>query len=1135
MKKPIKISKEEPELKSMNYSRLRELGIAHIQELAGELWTDYNTHDPGITILEVLCYAITDLGNRANQNIENILQGDPSDPGSMEIRNFFTAAEILPNKPVTIADLRQIIIDVIVEDESDTGCDFVGVKNAWINISDESEVPVWANLSKSKLSYEKKKEKEQIDFRTLYSVLLEFERCETHGDLNEHIVRKTMTVTDEVSSLLKGMEIRVEMELPRWDEEIDWSDASEIRMKAENPKIQVANRPPGINVGDEADDDKIINLNVTGPGTAESDLSVLTEKLNEFVDEMAVAYQKRVKKVHRIVEKVVERLHDNRNLCEDFYRIHALKIEGIAICADIELELEANVEEVQAQIYHQIAQFLAPPVNVYSLAKMVEKGVPTEKIFEGPLLNHGLIDEEELMRSERREVIYVSDLVQIIMDIDGVMAVKEIEIANIPQGNEENIPSKSVKWCLDLAHKYNYVPRLSISDSKITFFKEQLPYQASLRAVEVRLKELAERTRSKKLRNPKLDLEIPEGRYQNLEQYRSIQNEFPAAYGVGDDGLPAGGETEKIARTKQLKGYLTFFDQLLANYMSQLEHVRKLFSMNAEKDESDQYKIGRTYFTQALDQLIPDGEQLFVNGSSYLTRLNEITESPELFAKRRNKFLDHLMARFAEQFTDYATLTYRLANMDDEEDRKDRLIRDKLTFLNAYPEISSGRGIAFNYLDRCNLWHIKNRSGLEKKAALQVGVDDQIAADLIFSDHIKITNENDTFGFEVRDSADNFLFENQDELSYDDKDAAVEAVEKLIMSGLFRENYKVYEDEGIYSFTIESDGLERGRSASDGFDNEPDLETAINALMQVFETEFYENPQANRKNITAPIENYFKIQKGVSGSTIHVDYKVYHEPFSEDPDHLISEGKMEFEAGNSDQANAELDERADEFIWNVIINGKYEERYRFEADENDPKKGVLKLYGRFGGEFGFREILKEELEKTISELARFFRNTFSGNEGLHLVEHVLLRPKQKGDTLMSIQIDPDCDHCQLSDPYSYVATVVLPYWQGRFSDMDFRTFFDRKIRYEAPAHTFLKICWVSNQQIEEFEKYYKRWLIENAREETDQPARSDALNNLIDILDRLRNVYPAGRLHDCEESDTLEDSMILNNTILGSA
>ena len=73
MDEPLTISKEAPSNKSMDYNLLRDEGIKYIQSIAGKLWTDYNVHDPGITILEVLCYALTDLGYRASYDIKDLI------------------------------------------------------------------------------------------------------------------------------------------------------------------------------------------------------------------------------------------------------------------------------------------------------------------------------------------------------------------------------------------------------------------------------------------------------------------------------------------------------------------------------------------------------------------------------------------------------------------------------------------------------------------------------------------------------------------------------------------------------------------------------------------------------------------------------------------------------------------------------------------------------------------------------------------------------------------------------------------------------------------------------------------------------------------------------------------------------
>ncbi|MET0519985.1 MAG: hypothetical protein ABW005_14270, partial [Burkholderiaceae bacterium] len=40
---------------------LFEQGLAEVRRLAHAQWTDHNTHDPGITMLELLAYALTEL------------------------------------------------------------------------------------------------------------------------------------------------------------------------------------------------------------------------------------------------------------------------------------------------------------------------------------------------------------------------------------------------------------------------------------------------------------------------------------------------------------------------------------------------------------------------------------------------------------------------------------------------------------------------------------------------------------------------------------------------------------------------------------------------------------------------------------------------------------------------------------------------------------------------------------------------------------------------------------------------------------------------------------------------------------------------------------------------------------------
>src|SRR5689334_2794899 len=95
---------------TMDFFGLRNTAIEYLQDLAGEEWTDFNEHDPGVTILDQLCYAITDLSYRTTFDIADILAGNPQYSGKGN-DTFFTIDEVMPCHPLTINDWRRLLID----------------------------------------------------------------------------------------------------------------------------------------------------------------------------------------------------------------------------------------------------------------------------------------------------------------------------------------------------------------------------------------------------------------------------------------------------------------------------------------------------------------------------------------------------------------------------------------------------------------------------------------------------------------------------------------------------------------------------------------------------------------------------------------------------------------------------------------------------------------------------------------------------------------------------------------------------------------------------------------------------------------------------------------------------------------
>ena len=100
------------------YSLLQEKTLERLGELSGKVWTDFNVHDPGITISDYLNYALYDLNYRLQFPLENYLfqsehERNYTEKGLFPRNTFFTELqhdkEIIRKSIVTEEDLEDLI------------------------------------------------------------------------------------------------------------------------------------------------------------------------------------------------------------------------------------------------------------------------------------------------------------------------------------------------------------------------------------------------------------------------------------------------------------------------------------------------------------------------------------------------------------------------------------------------------------------------------------------------------------------------------------------------------------------------------------------------------------------------------------------------------------------------------------------------------------------------------------------------------------------------------------------------------------------------------------------------------------------------------------------------------------------
>jgi hypothetical protein len=555
--------------KGMDFQWLRDEGIKHLQRLSGSIWTDYNLHDPGVTILDQLCYALTDLSYRIDYDIDDLLTGKEGDT----FESLYSPAQLLTTNPVTLLDIRKIVIDV------------PDVKNAWVELVTETDPVIYLNPTD-----------------------------------------KSLRLT--------------------------------------NP------------------DDTNVVLPIKGL------YKVFIEKKNVGSD---------------IQPAVRKRLMACRNVCEDFAEITVLDSQMIYLNGNIEIGEVEDVNAFAANLFLRISRFISPVISFYTLDEMLQKGLQIDEIVDGPLLQHGFIDTNELIKYDRKTELHTSDIIRELMDAEGVSAVNNIELIT---------SATSEKWRLILdAQK---TPKLDVGKclGLLKFVKNGLTITLDEESVINRYEALLSADEQSILERSERDIVLPAGDYRNPGDYHSIQHHFPKVYGIGELGLPESATVEQQAKTRQLKAYLLFFDQLLANYHQQLEQVKELYSFYS-KDPT-------TYFDQSISGLVPNSSELLAE--NYEAWLEDKSDQRETDQVRKNKFLNHLLARFNESFTDYSLFLFDYSNKFTERKMEplEQSMGAKMQFLRNYPAISSDRFKAVNYTESFD--DPTNRSGLEKRIAAKLGV-----------------------------------------------------------------------------------------------------------------------------------------------------------------------------------------------------------------------------------------------------------------------------------------------------------------------------------------------------------------------------------------------------------------------------
>lgn len=606
-------------LSPLDYDKMRAMGLEYIQKIARQNWTDFNLHDPGVTIWEALCFSLSDLAYRTGFEIKDLLTEPGNSSPTLEEGDgtLFLPHNILTSNPLTILDYRKLILENVPE-----------VQNVWLE---------------------------------------PYKKGEKEG--------REMSMIGHDSVFVKGFyQVRIQCE-----------DNDDVRNRV---KVQVSNL-----------------------------------------------------------------LNEHRNLCERFLSCEDwIFLKPVDVCFDLGIEVEkySDLPRVIHDIYQRMDSYVSPKIPRYTLSELLEKGKTYDEIFQGYYTGEeqgflGFIDVDELFQFNNKKKLYVSDIINIIMKVDGVCGVSNFQFV-FKEDDDQNILKKEVD-CISIDGDESYF-RLSplLWEKPDVKFRNEISVCRGAFSIPLKLEKklLGDDEEDESVPENKTFFDVPsmESGYRNVRQYYSFQNILPKCYKLRRKYLAKSDTPQVKGRSKQLKGYLSLFDQFISDYLVRLGSIRDLFSVKETENDPDVSWFHGLLSDDELDDisgLLKYGED---KNRYAATKFYELLAGDRRIVRER--ILDHLLSRFNETFPEYyegvsyeyyellapefdKMLCEALSSSSNTTDS----ICEKKNLLRSYPSLSKNRSrstFAFPFLNENGEeiheeYRRRELSGVERRILTKLGIN----------------------------------------------------------------------------------------------------------------------------------------------------------------------------------------------------------------------------------------------------------------------------------------------------------------------------------------------------------------------------------------------------------------------------
>jgi hypothetical protein len=376
--------------------------------------------------------------------------------------------------------------------------------------------------------------------------------------------------------------------------------------------------------------------------------------------------------------------------------------------ADIEISGSCEPVSVLAEVYHVCARFITDAAALRSADEMLLHGASPEQVFTGPS-TRGRVQRRAADEAELAERLPVSALAEAVRGIDGVRGLIHFALKLETEGKPREVSAGSVPWRKKTRMLVLDVPGSGAKPGGVRLMRRGSRVEVDEGELARAFADLsaAARRRSQKRVEALMTAALPRGRPLPRLRHASVQQHFPAAYGLGLHGLPANADVSQRTRIRQLSTYLALFDQVMANGQAQIENIRELLSPAAAE--------GPSYWWHMIDDdCVPGIESLYLRDPDKIRE--QAFEAFDNAAARRHRALDLLLALYGQTYAQN-TMRQFLGYLDTRTLEK-MLLRNKAAFLREAALGGGNRTAGFDYMQPS-----PGTSGVQRLVSLLLGFE----------------------------------------------------------------------------------------------------------------------------------------------------------------------------------------------------------------------------------------------------------------------------------------------------------------------------------------------------------------------------------------------------------------------------